>query len=70
METKKIQDGAFFLSFVVIRYEQREVQSMAFGNNIKKLREEKNLTQQQLADKLYVQDRQSADGKTAQDAWI
>lgn len=27
---------------------------MAFGNNIKKLREEKNLTQQQLADKLYV----------------
>ena len=25
METKKIQDGAFFLSFVVIRYEQREV---------------------------------------------
>lgn len=54
METKKIQDGAFFLSFVVIRYEQREVQSMAFGNNIKKLREEKNLTQQQLADKLYV----------------
>lgn len=41
METKKIQDGAFFLSFVVIRYEQREVQSMAFGNNIKKLREEK-----------------------------
>ena len=39
METKKIQDGAFFLSFVVIRYEQREVQSMAFGNNIKKLRE-------------------------------
>ena len=23
METKKIQDGAFFLSFVVIRYEQR-----------------------------------------------
>lgn len=54
METKKIQDGAFFLSFVVIRYEQREVQSMAFGNNIKKLREEKNLTQQQLAEKLYV----------------
>ena len=54
METKKIQDGAFFLSFVVIRYEQRAVQSMAFGNNIKKLREEKNLTQQQLADKLYV----------------
>lgn len=54
METKKIQDGAFFLSFVVIRYEQREVQSMVFGNNIKKLREEKNLTQQQLADKLYV----------------
>lgn len=54
METKKIQDGAFFLSFVVIRYEQREVQSIAFGNNIKKLREEKNLTQQQLADKLYV----------------
>ena len=54
METKKIQDGAFFLSFVVIRYEQREVQSMAFGNNIKKLREENNLTQQQLADKLYV----------------
>ena len=54
METKKLQDGAFFLSFVVIRYEQREVQSMAFGNNIKKLREEKNLTQQQLADKLYV----------------
>lgn len=27
---------------------------MAFNNNIKKLREEKNLTQQQLADKLYV----------------
>lgn len=54
METKKIQDGAFFLSFVVIRYEQREVQSMVFGNNIKKLREEKNLTQQQLAEKLYV----------------
>lgn len=54
METKKIQDGAFFLSFVVIRYEQREVQSMAFGNNIKKLREEKNLTQQLLAEKLYV----------------
>ena len=27
--------------FVVIRYEQREVQSMVFGNNIKKLREEK-----------------------------
>ena len=54
METKKIQDGAFFLSFVVIRYEQREVQSMVFGNNIKKLREENNLTQQQLAEKLYV----------------
>ena len=54
METKKIQDGTFFLSFVVIRYEQREVQSMVFGNNIKKLREEKNLTQQQLAEKLYV----------------
>ena len=54
METKKIHDGAFFLSFVVIRYEQREVQSMVFGNNIKKLREEKNLTQQQLAEKLYV----------------
>lgn len=42
------------MSFVVIRYEQREVQSMVFGNNIKKLREEKNLTQQQLAEKLYV----------------
>ena len=27
---------------------------MAFSNNIKKLREEQNLTQQQLADKLYV----------------
>lgn len=27
---------------------------MALGDNIKKLREEKNLTQQQLADKLYV----------------
>ena len=27
---------------------------MVFGNNIKKLREEKNLTQQQLAEKLYV----------------
>ena len=27
---------------------------MAFNNNIKKFREEKNLTQQQLADKLYV----------------
>ena len=27
---------------------------MALSDNIKKLREEKNLTQQQLADKLYV----------------
>lgn len=33
---------------------EREVWSMAFNDNIKKLREEKNLTQQQLADKLYV----------------
>lgn len=33
---------------------EREVWSMAFNDNIKKFREEKNLTQQQLADKLYV----------------
>ena len=33
---------------------EREVWSMALHDNIKKLREEKNLTQQQLADKLYV----------------
>lgn len=33
---------------------EREVWSMALNDNIKKFREEKNLTQQQLADKLYV----------------
>ena len=33
---------------------EREVWSMALHDNIKKFREEKNLTQQQLADKLYV----------------
>ena len=33
---------------------EREVYSMALNDNIKKLREERNLTQQQLADKLYV----------------
>ena len=33
---------------------EREVWSMALNDNIKEFREEKNLTQQQLADKLYV----------------
>lgn len=33
---------------------ERKVWSMALNDNIKKFREEKNLTQQQLADKLYV----------------
>ena len=33
---------------------EREVWCMALSDNIKKFREEKNLTQQQLAEKLYV----------------
>ena len=33
---------------------EREVRSMALNDNIKKIREEKKYTQQQLADKLYV----------------
>lgn len=33
---------------------ESEVYSMALNDNIKRLREEKDLTQQQLADKIYV----------------
>ena len=33
---------------------ESEVYSMALNDNIKRLREEKDLTQQQLADKMYV----------------
>ena len=49
---------------------EREVWSMALNDNIKKFREEKNLTQQQLADKLYVQGRQFVVGKMVQDVQI
>lgn len=43
-----------FLVLSLYDVTEREVWSMALSDNIKKLREEQNLTQQQLADKLYV----------------
>ena len=45
------------LSFLMVSLydmNEREVRSMALNDNIKKIREEKKYTQQQLADKLYV----------------
>ena len=45
------------LSFLMVSLydmNEREVRSMALNDNIKKFREEKKYTQQQLADKLYV----------------
>ena len=43
---------------------------MALNDNIRKLREENNLTQQQLADRLYVPDKLSAGGKMVRDVRI
>ena len=43
---------------------------MAFGNNIKKLRRKKSDSNSSLRINCMYQDRQSADGKTAQDARI
>ena len=48
---------ASLLSFLMVSLydmNEREVRSMALNDNIKKIREEKKYTQQQLADKLYV----------------
>ena len=60
------------LSFLMVSLydmNEREVRSMALNDNIKKIREEKKYTQQQLADKLY-HDKLYADGRTVQDVQI
>lgn len=53
---KHVKYGLVLFISTVSLYDisEREVYSMALSENIKKYREEKNLTQQQLADKLYV----------------
>lgn len=54
METKEIHTGTFILGSIVIWCEWKRGMEYGINDNIKKFREEKNLTQQQLADKLYV----------------
>lgn len=50
----KIHTNTFLFLANAIVYRKKEEYSMALSENIKKLREEKKFTQQQLADRLYV----------------
>lgn len=51
--SKQIKKQRCFAAFVELPVEKGD-NDMAFGENIRKLREKANLTQQQLADRLYV----------------